>query len=203
MKNFIYLSGAILLVVACISIAISAGCKKSTDDNNDENNCNCWNQNWMIGTWEGTTPSSIHPFAGKKIRIVFEKAQLQKHDTISGNIRKIWTYSGTFTWDADSAVWNMSFDSTHFPLHNTILWECVTYCSIGKSINNVSLRIADTTTVAVSHTIDLDWGPVNSGSGVAPAYIDLYGDIELDTDGAIQRAEYPPDAGSMIRLTRK
>jgi hypothetical protein len=203
MKTIIRFSGAVVILASCLAIALSAGCKKKSSTTNNTGNCQCWNQNWLIGTWEGTTPLSIQPFAGKKIRIVFQKAHLQQQDTISGNIRKTWTYSGIFTWDVDSAAWNMSFDSTHFPLANTILFECLSYCAAGLSVNNVSLRIADLTQADPLHTIDLDWGPVNSGDGVSPTYIDMYGDIQLDFSGVIYRAEYPPEAGKMIRLTKK
>jgi hypothetical protein len=204
MKTFLPSFSAILLIGACILIPFTSGCKKKSDNTSNTNsNCNCWNENWLISTWEGTTPSNIEPFSGTKIRIVFEQAFLQVHDTISGNARKIWTYRGVFTWDVDSAAWTAGFDSTNYPLANTILWECVAYVAIGKSINNVSLRISDLIQVDPYHTINLDWGPVNSGTGVPPTYIDLFGDIQLDINGVTHRAEYPPDAGSMIRLTKK
>ena len=180
----------------------STGCKKKSSES-ETGNCQCWDQNWLLGTWEGTTPSSIQPFAGKKIRIVFQKAHLQQYDTVSGNIRKTWTYSGILTWDVDSAAWSMSFDSINFPLHNTILFECLTFCAAGQTVNNVSIRVSDLVQLPVMHTIDLDWGPVNSGTGASPAYIDLFGDIELDNNGTLYRAEYPPEEGSMIRLTKK
>ena len=204
MKTFFRLSCVVLVVAAFSAFIFSTSCKKKTDNNNNNNNnCKCWDENWLIGTWEGTTPSTIEPFSGTKIRIVFEKAYLEAQDTISGNIRKIWTYSGTLTWDVDSAAWSMNFDSVNYPLHNTILWECVEYLALGQSVNNVSLRIGDLIQVDPLHTIDLDWGPVYSGTGVPPTYLDFYGDIELDINGVIHRAEYPPDAGSMIRLTKK
>jgi hypothetical protein len=204
MKTFFRYSGAVLLMAFCVIHLISSGCKKkSTDDNNNSGNCACWNESWLLGTWEGTTPSSIQPFAGTKIRIAFLSVQLKQHDTIAGNIRKTWAYTGTVTWDPDNTPWVMGFDPTHFPLHNTILFECLSYCAIGQSVDNVSIRVADTVQLNVMHTIDLDWGPSASGTGVAPGYIDLFGDIEIDNNGAISRADYPPDAGSMIRLTKK
>jgi hypothetical protein len=204
MKTFIPTFSAILIMAAFMFIPFSSGCKKKTDNtNNTSGNCNCWNENWLIGTWEGTTPSTIEPFSGTKIRIVFEQAYLQTQDTISGNTRKIWTYRGTFTWDVDSAAWSASFDSANYPLHNTILWECVAYVAMGQSINNASFRIGDLIQVDPYHTIDLDWGPISSGTGVPPTYIDVYGDVELDINGVIHRADYPPEAGSMIRLTKK
>jgi len=202
MKTFIRLSVAVFLTVLCISMSFSTGCKKKSSTTTD-NNCKCWNESWLIGTWEGTTPSSIQPFAGKKIRIVFTKAHLQIHDSISGNPRKVWTYSGTFTWDVDSAAWSMNFDSVNYPLANTILWDCVEFKAVGQTVNNVSLRIGDLVQVDPLHTIDFDWGPVYDKTNVAPTFIDVYGDVQLDISGVIHRAEYPPDAGSMIRLTKK
>ena len=202
MKKTFFLPVVFLTIVACVVIFLSAGCKKKSTES-ETGNCQCWDQNWLLGTWEGTTPSSIQPFGGKKIRIVFQKAHLQQYDTISGNIRKTWTYSGILTWDVDGDVWSMSFDSINFPLHNTILFECLTFCAAGQTVNNISIRVADLVQVPVLHTIDLDWGPFNSGTGTSPAYFDLYGDVELDAGGNISRADYPPDAGSMIRLTKK
>jgi hypothetical protein len=206
MKTFLRLSGAVLMIAACILITFSSGCKKKSNDSSSsgsDDKCTCWDQNWLIGTWEGTTPSSISPFGGTKIRIVISQAHLQVQDTIAGNIRKVWTYSGTFTWDVDGTPWSMGFDPTNYPLAETILWECVEYCAIGKSIGNISIRIADLTQVDPLHTINLDWGPVTSGTGTAPGYIDCYGDVQIDSGGVTNRADYPPTEGSMIRLTKK
>jgi hypothetical protein len=203
MKTFFRYSGAVLLIALCVFHLMSSGCKKKSSDDNTTGNCSCWNENWLLGTWEGTTPSSIQPFAGTKIRIVFQSVQIKQHDTISGNVRKTWAYSGTLTWDPDNTPWVMSFNPADFPLHNSILFECLTYCAVGQTVNNVSIRVADTVQLAVMHTVDLDWGPSASGTGVSPGYIDLYGDIEIDNNGTIMRADYPPDEGSMIRLTKK
>ena len=205
MKTFFRLSGAVLMTTICIFVVFSSGCKKKSDNNNNNSSCQCWNQNWLLGTWEGTTPSSIQPFAGKKIRIVFEAVNLEKTDSVSGNTSKTWAYKGTFTWDVDSAAWSMGFDHTNYPQpdYNIIIWGCVTYSQGNVTVNNVSLRIGDTTQVDPYHTINLDWGPVNASTNTAPTYIDMYGDIQLDINGVNQRAEYPPNEGSMIRLTKK
>ena len=203
MKTIFRLSCAALLITVGVSMCFSSGCKKKSSSDNNNNNCQCWNETWLIGTWEGTTPSSINPFAGTKMRIVFTKTHLQVHDSIAGNPRKVWTYSGTFTWDVDGNPWSMNFDSVNFPLANTILWECIEYKAAGQTVNNVSLRIADLTQVDPLHTINLDWGPVSDKTNTAPAYIDTYGDVQIDIGGVFNRADYPPDAGSMIRLTKK
>ncbi|MCX6251465.1 MAG: hypothetical protein NTX61_12020 [Bacteroidetes bacterium] len=204
MKTFFRLSGAVLMIAVCISFIVSSGCKKKTD-NNSNDKCQCWNENWLIGTWEGTTPSTIQPFANKKIRIVFNEVNLENNDTVQGSTSKTWAYSGTFTWDVDSAAWSMNFVHTLYPQpgYDIIIWGCINYVQANITVNNVSIRIGDTIQVDPYHTIDLDWGPFNGGTGAAPTYIDLYGDIELDINGVVHRAEYPPNEGSMIRLTKK
>jgi hypothetical protein len=202
MKKTVFLSGVVLTIAACVVIFLSAGCKKKSSEP-ETGNCQCWDQNWLLGTWEGTTPSSIQPFAGTKIRIVFQKAHLQQNDIISGNTRKTWTYDGILTWDVDGDTWSMDFDSLNFPLHNTILFECLTYCAVGQTVNNISIRVADKVQLPLMHTVDLDWGPVSSGTGTSPEYFDLYGDVELDNNGTITRADYPPEEGSMIRMTKR
>lgn len=205
MKTFFRPAGAILMIAACVAIVLLASCKKDNDDNNNSS-CQCWNENWLLGTWEGTTPSSIQPFANTKIRIVFDKVNLEVQDTISGNTRKIWAYSGTMTWDPDNAAWNMPFTHANYPLPdiNIIIWECVTVKAAGQTVSNISLRVSDTTSVDPYHSINLDWGQfMCSGDDSAPAYFDLYGDVQIETGGSLQRADYPPDAGSMIRMTKK
>jgi hypothetical protein len=204
MKTFLRLSAAVLMIAICIPIIFSSGCKKKTDDNNNNTTCQCWNENWLIGTWEGTTPSTIEPFSNTKIRIVFDEVNLEKTDTVPGNTVKTWAYKGTFIWDVDSAAWSYNFDHVNYPQpgYNIIIWCCATYSQGNVTMNNVSIRIGDTIQVNPYHTINLDWGPFNGGT-TAPTYIDLYGDIQLDINGVNHRADYPPDANSMIRLTKK
>jgi hypothetical protein len=204
MKTFFRLISAVFMTAICFFLLFSSGCKKKSDSTTTNTSCQCWNENWLIGTWEGTTPSTIQPFANTKIRIVFDSVNLEKTDTVPGNIAKTWAYSGTFTWDVDSAAWSMKFSHLNYPLpgYNIIIWGCVTYLQGNLTVNNVSLRIGDTIQVDPYHTINLDWGPLNVGTS-APTYIDVYGDVQLDINGVNHRADYPPDAGSMIRLTKK
>lgn len=209
MKKKFYLFSSVLLLTAGLFFFFSTGCdnnKDSDDDNDDNNNQELgWNDNWLLGTWEGSTPSGIEPFSNTKIRVVFDKVNKESHDTIMGNSTDVWAYGGTFTWDVDGTPWSMKFEHTNFPQpgYNIIDWNCVTLVQAKQTMNNISLRIGDTTQVDPWHSIDLDWGPFLSSTNVAPVYLDFYGDAELDLNGVHYRAEYPPEEGTMIRLTKK
>lgn len=174
-------------------------------DNDNNNNGKMWDPGWLIGTWEGTTPSTVTPFANTKIRVVFESYNLEVYDTVPGNIHKVYGYTGTLTWDVDDSAWIMGFTHINYPTpdYDVIIWDCLTYNQGGSTMNNVSLRVTDTIQVDPYHTIDLDWGPYVDNSGNAPTSIDFYGDVQIEINGNLFRAEYPPDEGSMIRLTRQ
>lgn len=189
-----------ILASAALLMILSISCKKTDDDNEGK----MWDPNWLIGTWEGTTPASITPFENTKIRIVFDAYNLESHDTTPGGEAKTYAYSGRFIWDVDNRSWSMNFTHANFPIpdYNVIIWGCMN--SIGnQTVNNVSLRIGDTLQVDPYHSIDLDWGPFVDNSGNPPTSIDFYGDVEIDYNGNLLRADYPPDEGSMIRLTKK
>jgi hypothetical protein len=194
-------------IIATGLLLFAFSCEKDEDNNNDNDNDNggWWNPDWLIGTWEGTTPSTITPFENTKIRIVFESYVLETHDTIPAGASKVYAYSGTLYWDVDgNAPWNMQFSSDNYPLpdYNIIIWNCMD-AGGGYTMNNISLRITDAVQVDPWHSIDLDWGPFVDNTGDAPEYIDFYGDVEIDISGTLFRADYPPDEGSMIRLTKK
>lgn len=208
MKTFIRSFSPILMLFISCFIIISAGCKKDSDDDDNNNNNNqdiIWDSTWLIGTWEGTTPSAIEPFANTKIRIVINKVNLESHDTIAGNSSDVWAYGGTFTWDVDGTPWSMKFEHTNYPQpgYNIFDWNCLNVVQAVQTMNNISLRIGDTIQVDPWHSIDIDWGPFISGTNVAPTYLDFYGDAEIEINGILNRAEYPPEEGKMIRLTKK
>ncbi len=206
-KRVHFLSLTALLAV--ILMLATFGCKKDSDNNNNNNNNNtggtCWGENWLIGTWEGTTPSSVSPFANTKIRIVFDNAVLKISDSIQGNPRKVWSYDGTLTWDVGGAgEWSMKFFSANFPTpdYYTIIYECLTVTAAKQSMLNVSLRVADTVQTDPFHTIDLDWGPYPTSSSTALTTFKFYGDVEVETGGNLQRADYVPDQSDII-MTKK
>lgn len=176
------------------------GCKKIIDKPVE-----CWNSDWLIGTWEGTTPSSISPFAKAKIRIVFRQASLADENTLPGGSQQVWSYDGTLTWDVDGDPWSMDFKSSNFPQpdYNVIIWSCMTMSQANTTVNNISLRIGDEIQTDIMHSIDLDWGPANNTSGDEPKQLDFYGDVEIDNGDDYSRADYPPQAGSMITLKKK
>jgi hypothetical protein len=208
MKTNFRLLNSFLVVAVFLCINVSAGCKKDSKDEDEDPITNkdiIWDSTWLIGTWEGSTPATVSPFANTKIRIVIDKVNLESHDTISGNSSDVWAYGGTFTWDVDGTPWSMKFDHTSYPLpgYNIIEWNCVNVVQAGQTMNNISLRIGDTIQLDPWHSIDLDWGPLVSGTKVAPSYLDFYGDAEIEINGVLNRAEYPPEAGKMIRLTKK
>ncbi len=196
----------ILRILVCVVVF---GCSdESTDDPADNNNngpVTCWNESWLIGTWEGTTPGTITPFANTKIRIVFTQSNLEKTEVVQGETYKVWAYNGVFTWNADGAnAWSMEFKHANWPLpdYNVIIWGCLTMSAANMTMDNVSIRIMDTTTVDPSHEMDLDWELI-SDTNTAPTYFDMFGDIEITTNNVLARADYPPTAGSMIRMTKK
>ncbi len=66
----------------------------------------CRDSDWLTGTWEGTTSSSISPFENTKIRIVFRSCQMVGGDSTSAESTQVWAYDGTFTWDVDIETGN-------------------------------------------------------------------------------------------------
>jgi hypothetical protein len=136
---------------------------------------------------------------------VFESLNLEAHDTLPGGSRKTFAYSGTFTWDVDDTAWSMHFDHANYPQpgYNIIIWDVTNYSGVGQIMSNVSLRVGDTIQTNPWHSIDLDWGPYTDATGNPPTYLDFYGDVEIDISGNLLRADYPPEQGSMIRLTKK
>jgi hypothetical protein len=190
-------------IAACFLLMFTCACDKDNDNNNNQGKM--WDPGWLIGTWEGTTPSSIMPFGNTKIRVVFENYNLEAFDTVPGNIRKLFAYSGTFTWDVDDTAWSMGFIHANYPTpgYDVIIWDCLTYTAASQTMNNVSLRIGDTIQTNPWHSMDLDWGPFADGTGNPPAYLDFYGDIEIEINGTLLRADYAPQEGKMIRLTKK
>jgi len=186
-------------LVAMISCILIFSC----DDANDDDGGQCWDENWLIGTWEGNTPSTIEPYSNTKIRIVFTEVNLERIDTIPGNTSTVWSYNGTFTWDVDSATWSMQFRHTNHPQpdYNVIGFNCTTLNT--ATMNLVSLRVRDTLASAEpSHVINLDYELI-SYDGKVPEYIDFYGDVEIYYNGNQLEAQYPPQEGSMIRMTKK
>ncbi len=196
MKN----KALITMITSLLAVILLIGCTKFSTEPGEP-----WDPNWLIGTWEGTTPSSVTPFANTKIQIVFRKATLAKDETFDGGAQEVWAYDGTFTWDVDGEKWQYDFLSANYPSpdYNVIIWSCLTMAQANTTVNNVSLRLGDTTQLPTTHTIDLDWGPVNHTTDPAPTQMDYYGDASVDQDDSHTRAEYPPQPGSMIRLKKK
>ena len=198
---------AVLSITACSFIIFSTACKKDKDDNTTNQNI-FWNENWLIGTWEATTPSTGDPmFDHKKIRIVFDSVALKVYDTVPHNIVKTWLYSGTLTWDLDAvAPWSMKFYHSEYPAGvNSFGWQSASMLQADVTINNISLRIGDSVNMQPNpeYDFDLDWGPYSDYTRVIPTYLDFYGDIEIYINGVNHRADYSSDAGTMIRFTKK
>jgi len=192
------------VILAVVVAALSWSCKKDSNNNNNSGGA-CWGENWLIGTWEGTTPSSVTPFANTKIRIVFNNAVLKYDDQVAGGARKLWAYSGTLTWDVGGAgQWSMNFSVNNFPApdYNVIIYECMTPNAATQVVDNISIRVADTVQVNPWHSVDLDWGPAIISTSTPATSFELYGDIELDFNGNIQRADYVPNE-STITMTKK
>lgn len=207
MKSFLINLRLIPVLSACFLMLASFSCNKDEDDDNNNNNNNggMWNPDWMIGTWEGTTPVSISPWGGTKIKIVFESYSLVEHDTLPSGSRKAYGYSGTFTWDVEGdAPWSKQFFASNYPIpdFNVILWDCLLTTS-GQTMNNISLRVGDDEQTDPFHTVNLDCGSIIDATGNAPTSLDFYGDVEITYGDVFEEALYPPTDGSMIRLTKK
>jgi hypothetical protein len=207
MKTFFRSISAIFLISLCFFLIISSACNKDEDDNNN-NGSIFWNENWLIGTWEATTPANTDPlFNNKKIRLVLNQVALKVHDTVPHNIVNTWVYSGTLTYDLDAiAPWGMRFYHAEYPKGiNSFGWQSATMYQANVTINNISLRIGDSVNMQPSaeYDFDLDWGPYNDYSRAVPTYLDFYGDIEIYVNGTNHRDEYPPTAGQMLRFTKK
>jgi hypothetical protein len=188
------------ILIGLVTCFLMVNCQKS-----NPKEVQSWDPNWLIGTWEGTTPSSITPFENTKIKIVFREVQLRGGDSLPYGSQKIWAYDGTFTWDVDGDAWSMDFSSSNYPQpdENIIIWDCLTMTQANTTVNNISLRIADLVQTDPLHGVDLDWGPVNNTTGSAPTQLDFYGDVTIDIGDQNYRAEYPPQSGSWIRLKKK
>jgi hypothetical protein len=204
MKSYLLNVSRILLIAAGLFLVISA-CKKDEDNSSDDI---FWNGNWLVGTWEGTTPAIGDPmFDNKKIKLVIEEAVLKHTDTVPHNTVQLWYYTGTFYWDVDGlAPWHMKFVHGAYPIgYCSFDWQSASMLQAGVTINNISLRVGDTVSLYPNRELDfdLDWGPYNDYNREVPGYLDFYGDIEMYIADANYRADYPPNAGSMIRLTKK
>jgi hypothetical protein len=204
MKTYTRLFSLVAAAAVCFFLVFTCACDKDNDNNNNQGKM--WDPGWLVGTWEGTTPSTVTPFAGTKIRMVIEQYNLESYDTMPGNIRKLYAYKGVFTWDVEDSAWTMGFTDINYPSpdYDVIIWDCLTYNQGGQTMNNVSLRVADTIQMEVMHTINLDWGPYADATGKAPSYLDFFGDVQIDINGTVYRADYPPDQTStMIRMSKK
>lgn len=197
---------SIIFTAAVFSVlVITVGCKKDDEENNDGNAF--WNENWLLGTWEGTPPAVGDPmFDNKKMKLVIDEVVLKQTDTVPNNIVKLWYYSGTLYWDVDGvAPWNMKFSHTAYPIGLCSFdWQSASMLQAGATVNHISLRVGDTVSLAPNpeRDFDLDW-EYTDYNGKAPESIDFYGDIEIYVDGNNCRADYPPNQGTMIRLTKK
>jgi len=207
MKTFSRSINALLLATVFFFLLFSFSCKKD-DDNTKDNKDIFLNENWLIGTWEATTPvTGDIMFDNKKIRLVIDQVALKATDTVPNNVVKLWLYSGTLTWDLDAvAPWSMRFFHSTYPSGvNSLGWQSATMYQADATINNISLRIGDSVNMQPNpeYDFDLDWGPYNDYTRVAPTSLDFYGDIEIYINGEYYDADYPPEEGKMIRFTKK
>jgi hypothetical protein len=207
MKAFSRSINAVLLAAVFFFLLFSVACKKDNDDNNDDKDI-FLNENWLVGTWEATTPvTGDTMFDNKKIRLVIDQVALKATDTVPNNVVKLWLFSGTLSWDLDAiAPWSMRFYHNTYPSGvNSFGWQSATMYQADVTINNISLRIGDSVDMQPNpeYDFDLDWGPYNDYTRVAPTLLDFYGDIEIYKNGEYYDADYPPEAGKMIRFTKK
>ena len=197
----------VLCLAVSILLFIATACKDDKDEDNNNGNI-FMSENWLIGTWEATTPVSGNPmFDNKKIRLVFDAVALKATDTVPHNEVKLWAYSGTLTWNLDSvAPWSMKFFHTDYPAGiNTVSWQSMTMYEADLTVNNISLRVGDSVNMYPNpeYDFDLDWGTYNDYTRVPPTYLDFYGDIEIYVNGQYFEADYQPDAGTALRFIKK
>lgn len=195
-----------LAIVASFYLFSSTACKKDKDDTTNKDIF--WNANWLIGTWEATTPANTDPLLdNKRIRIVFDSVALKSNDTVPNNTVKLWVYSGTLTWDLDAvAPWSMRFYHRDYPTGvNSFGWQSASLLQADVTVNNISLRIGDSVNMQPNRELDfdLDWGPYNDYSRVPPTFLDFYGDIEIYVNEAYHEVDFTADAGNLLRFTKK
>lgn len=205
MKTLIRCISSVLLIGAFSFLIFSTACKKEEEDKDQDI---FMNENWLLGTWEATTPVTGDPlFDNKKIRLVFDQVVLKHVDTVPHNSNKLWYYSGTLTWDVNTAGVgrNINFSHTAYPgSYPCILWESMSMIEANLTTNHISLRVNDSTDIWPDINFDLDWGEYADYTRVPPTSLDFYGDIELtEENGDRFVAYYPPEEGKMIRFTKK
>jgi len=204
MKTFFHTISIILAVSACLFLILASGCKKDEENNNGDV---FWNESWLLGTWEGTPPAVGDPlFDNKKMKLVIDEVVLKQTDTVPNNVVKLWYYSGTLYWDVDGiSPWSMKFSHSAYPIGLCSFdWQSASMLQAGATVNHISMRVGDTVSMAPNRELDfdLDWEYTDYG-GKAPQSIDFYGDIEIYINGTTFTADYPPNAGQMIRFTKK
>ncbi len=84
MKTLFRSFSMILATASFFLLLFTCACDKDNDNDNDQGKM--WNPDWLIGTWEGTTPSSVTPFENTKIRIEIKEYNLETHDTLPGEV---------------------------------------------------------------------------------------------------------------------
>ncbi len=210
-----------LLLILLLLITVT-DCKKDNNPTESNNNGNSngngggnstgtdenqsRNENWLLGTWEGTTPADAAvPFNNKKVKMVLTAVKLatETHPAETQTSRA-YAYTGTITWDAGgSEEWTMAIYEKDFLSATgggSIDWGCTTSKPSNMFTESISIRAHDTTNVTPLHNIALDWGPTITTASSNYAYLDLYGDIEVDY-GSYEQIEFPPN--KMLRLTKK
>jgi len=201
----LWMLACILGIIAIISCAGRVAEHDRSDS--EAKSGTCWEGDWLTGTWEGTTPSSVEPFAGTKIRIVFTEAELKVDNEISGNPRKIWAYDGVFTWDAGGpGEFSINFSSANWsePIEdNTIIYECVQMKAANFGMAHISLRIRGEDKNGNLHVFNLDWGPANNMSSTPAKSLNFYGDIEIDFSGDLQSADYWQSETPPLKMEKK
>ncbi|RJP65670.1 MAG: hypothetical protein C4539_12595 [Ignavibacteriales bacterium] len=210
-----------LIIILLLLITVS-DCKKDNNPTESNNNGNSngngdgngtstdanqsRNENWLLGTWEGTTPEdAAAPFNNKKVRMVLTAVKLatETHPAETQTSRT-YAYTGTITWDAGgNEEWAMAIYEKDF-LSNTgggsVDWGCTTSKPSNMFTESISIRAFDTTNVTPLHNISLDWGPAITNSSSSYSYLDLYGDIEADY-GSNEQFVFTPE--KVLRLTKK
>ncbi|MFH1197857.1 MAG: hypothetical protein V1720_19305 [bacterium] len=197
--------GIVLLLILLFSL--SMGCSKDNDPV-DPNNNNTTGQsrdpNWLIGTWEGITPSSTGEYAGLKVRIEFTSCSLESTtEPVQGQTIKTYAYTGVFTWDVNGNAWSHTFNQDNWPNSDLSTVDYVCTQMVGNQImEHISIRVHDEVNVEPSHEADFDWDALNSSS-TAITQIGFWGDFEIRIGENYSNAYFEAVEGQKLVLVKQ
>jgi hypothetical protein len=155
-------------------------------------------ENWLIGTWEASIPSTASiGLAGKNVQLVVTEVALKQDDTVQGNPVRLFAYSGSLIWDVGGDQGTQAFNHEDWPTsgNNILAWQSTGLG--GQFLENISLRNYAYPAV---YDFELDWGAAISQAGSVWNSLDFYGTIwdrNADT-----KAVFAPSELGYLKFTK-